>query len=199
MDIKLVVTEGKLAGQEIPVSKDDFFIGKSPKCHLRPGGSQVGEKHCVIRKREGSASVKDFGTPGGTFVNDQRVEGEQPLKNGDKLRIGSLIFEVQLTVEVSGKKKPKVTSISEAATRVSQKAQTAKADEELDIFAIFDEEVPSEEDLPSFIGKRKRGEEGGHAGGEKDESELEKEKKMQESTRNAAADTIKAILNQTKR
>lgn len=197
MDIKLIVAEGKLAGQEIPVTKDDFFIGKSKQCHLRPGGSKVGDKHCVIRKREGYASVKDFGTPAGTLINGERVEGEQPLKNGDKLQVGSLVFDVQITVEISGKKKPKVKSISEAASRVSQKAQEAK-EEDLDIFAIFDEEVPSEEDLPSFI-TRKHDEDGSHGGSASEESELEKEKKMQESTRNAAADTIKAILNQTRR
>lgn len=197
MDIKLVVAEGKLAGQEIPVTKDDFFIGKAKQCHLRPGGSTVGDKHCVIHKREGSASVEDFGTPAGTLVNGERIAGEQPLKNGDKLQVGSLVFDVQLTVEVSGKKKPKVKSISEAASRVSQKAQAAK-EEDLDIFAIFDEEIPGEEDLPSFI-TRKRDEEGTGAAHAGDDSDLEKEKKMQESTRNAAADTIKAILNQTRR
>lgn len=196
MDVKLVIADGKHAGQEIKVTKDAFYIGKSPKCHLRPGGSQVGEIHCAILRREGYAGVKDLGTPFGTFVNGEKVEGERAFKNGDKLRVGGLTFEVQLSVGVSGEKKPKVNSIQEAANRVSQKKQSApKSDAEIDIFAIFEEEVPTEEDLPSFISRKK------HAGGqeddqEKEETALDKEKKMQESTRNAAADTIKAILGQ---
>lgn len=195
MDIKLVVAEGKLAGQEIPINKSEFYVGKSKQCHLRPGGSQVGDKHCVILCREGYAGIKDFGSPSGTFVNDERVDGERALKNGDKLRIGSLIFDVQLTVDVSGQKMPKVRSISEAATRATQKAQSPKPDEEIDLFAIFDEEVPSEDD---FINRKKQGDSDQQRQSEEEGSALDKEKKMQESTRNAAADTIKAILNQTR-
>ena len=196
MDVKLVVAEGKHAGQEIKVLKDEFWIGKSSKCHLRPGGSQIGDKHCVIVRREGYAGVKDLGTPAGTFVNGEKVEGERALKNGDKLRIGGLTFEVQLSVGVSGDKKPKVRSIGEAADRAAQKKQTApKPEAEIDIFAIFDEEVPTEEDLPDFMKKRQAGDQASDDAEE--ESALAKEKKMQESTRNAAADTIKAILGQT--
>ncbi|MDO4550241.1 MAG: FHA domain-containing protein [Planctomycetia bacterium] len=196
MDVKLIVAEGKHTGQEIPVKKNQFFIGKSQKCHLRPGGTNVSDIHCVILQKEGYVGIKDLNSASGTFVNEERVQKEISLKNGDKLRIGTLLLEVQLTVGVSGDKKPKVRSISEAASRVSQKKQTPQGNgEDIDIFAIFEEERPSEEDLPSFIHKKK------HTGESQAvenvrESDLEKEKKMQESTRNAAADTIKAILGQ---
>ena len=196
MDVKLVVKNGKHAGQEIRVNHSEFHIGKSSKCHLRPGGDGVARHHCTILRKEGYAGVRDLDTPDGTFVNEKRVEGERELKNGDQLRVGSLTFEVQLTVRISGKKKPKVNSISEAASRVSQKNER-KEDDELDIFAIFDEEAPTEEELPEFVRRKQRGPQEGRRK-EVDEDALAREKKLQESTRNAAADTIKAILNQAK-
>lgn len=196
MDVKLVVKNGKHAGQEVRVNHSEYHIGKSSKCHLRPGGDGVERHHCTILRKEGYAGVRDLDTTSGTFVNEKRVEGEQELKNGDMLRVGSLTFEVQLTVGISGKKKPKVSSISEAASRISQKSEK-KEDEDLDIFAIFDEEAPTEEELPEFV-RRKQRETGEIRQKMVDEDALAREKKLQESTRNAAADTIKALLNQAK-
>ena len=200
MEVKLVVTAGKHAGQEIKITREFFEIGKSPKCQLRPGGDEVERHHCVLIQREGYAGIRDNKTAAGTFVNDQRVEGEQELKNGDVLRVGALSFEVQLTVGVSGKKMAKVQSISEAASRAAQKkaqkSHKEAEDEDLDVFAIFGEEEPSEEELPSFITRKKNTDDAEADGDSIDPMSLEKKK--QESTRNAAADTIKAILNQTK-
>ncbi|MDO4571368.1 MAG: FHA domain-containing protein [Planctomycetia bacterium] len=200
MDVKLVVVGGKHAGQEIKITKDEFEIGKSPKCQLRPGGTDVERHHCKIVRREGYAGVRDLNTPSGTFVNEERIEGERELKNGDHLRIGVLTFEVQLTVGVSGKKMSKVQTISEAASRASQKKSAKKEnpDDDLDVFAIFGEDEPTEEDLPSFITRAKSTESTEVKSAEAEQDALAQEKRKQESTRNAAADTIKAMLNQAR-
>ncbi|MDO4575293.1 MAG: FHA domain-containing protein [Planctomycetia bacterium] len=200
MDIKLIVANGKHAGQEIKINKDPFEIGKSSKCQLRPGGTGVERHHCVILRKTGYAGVRDLKTPSGTYVNEERITGERELHTGDKLRVGTLILEVQLTVGIGGNKKPKISSVREAATRAAEKQKEVRdKDDDVDIFAIFDEDVPSEEDLPSFVTKKRRSEDGNVSEDKKrDDDALAKEKKMQESTRNAAADTIKAILNQTK-
>ncbi len=136
MDVKLVVIGGKHAGQKVPVTGPNFFIGRSEDCQLRPQSDQVSRHHAVIILEEGFVAVRDFGSRNGTYVNDERVKAERELKNGDRVRFGPLQFEVQLAVEVGGKKKPKVHSVSEAAARTVESG----TDDELDIFSLLGEE-----------------------------------------------------------
>jgi predicted component of type VI protein secretion system len=120
MEVKLIVVGGKQAGKEIPVPGPKFLIGRADDCQLRPQSDLVSRHHCAIVLAEGEVSIKDLGSRNGTLVNDERVEAERVLKTGDKLKIGPLEFEVQLSVPVGGKKKPKVHSIQEAAARTAR-------------------------------------------------------------------------------
>jgi len=129
MDVKLIVANGTNVGQKIAVTGPKFFIGRSEECQLRPRSDLVSRHHCAIVLEEGYVGVRDFGSKNGTLVNGEAVRGERELKNGDRLTIGQLEFEVELAVSVSGKKKPKVHSIQEAAARMVESA----GDDELDL------------------------------------------------------------------
>jgi pSer/pThr/pTyr-binding forkhead associated (FHA) protein len=129
MEIKLIVLSGKHAGKQIPILQSQFVVGRDEDCQLRPNSDQVSRRHCEIVSDAGTALIRDFGSKNGTFVNDQRVEGQRELKTGDKLRIANLEFEVLLSTAIGGKKKPKVQNIQEAAARTVQSA----AGEDLDV------------------------------------------------------------------
>ena len=122
MDVKLIVVGGKQAGKEIPAPGPSFVIGRAEGCQLRPNSDRVSRRHCEIFFKEGLAAVRDFGSKNGTFVNGERLQGERELKNGDHLKVGPLEFEVQLSVSVSGKRKPKVHNVREAAARTVESA-----------------------------------------------------------------------------
>lgn len=92
MKLRLQVVVGKAAGKLITIGHLPFVIGRDPKCQLRPASSVISKQHCAITSRDGNVSIQDFGSLNGTFVNDQKVTDEQPLKNGDRLRIGPLMF-----------------------------------------------------------------------------------------------------------
>jgi pSer/pThr/pTyr-binding forkhead associated (FHA) protein len=117
MEVKLVVVAGKRVGEEVPVVGPKFYVGRAEDCQLRPRSDLVSRHHCVLIVEEGYVAVRDFGSKNGTKVNHETVKGEQELKDGDRLKIGDLEFDVQLAVDVGGKKKPKVDSVQEAATR----------------------------------------------------------------------------------
>ncbi len=137
MEVKLVCVGGKHPGQEIPVRGPKYFIGRAEDCQLRPGSQEVSRHHAVILVEEGFVAVRDFGSRNGTFVNEEQVHPERELKSGDRLRIGPLEFEVQLSVAVGGKKKPKVASVREAAARTAAPATDTG---DVDISAWFDDE-----------------------------------------------------------
>jgi pSer/pThr/pTyr-binding forkhead associated (FHA) protein len=83
----------------------------------------------VLIVEKGYVAVRDFGSKNGTVVNNETIKGERELKNGDRLKIGDLEFEIRLDVGVGGKKKPKVKSIQEAAARTVD----ASVDDDMDL------------------------------------------------------------------
>jgi predicted component of type VI protein secretion system len=128
MDVKLVVVSGKHAGQAVTVAGPQFRVGRGPDCQLRPSSREIATHHCAILVEEGRAMVRDLNSATGTFVNDKRLAAPQELRNGDRIRVGQLEFEVQLTVSLGGKKKPKIRSIQEAAARTVASAARDEAD-----------------------------------------------------------------------
>jgi pSer/pThr/pTyr-binding forkhead associated (FHA) protein len=119
MDVRLKVLIGGNAGQEIRVPGPKFFIGRSEECHLRPRSDLISRHHCVLLVDETAVTLRDFGSKNGSFINGQRVSGEQDLRQGDKLRIGPLEFELSIAEEPAAKKRPKVQSIKEAVERTA--------------------------------------------------------------------------------
>lgn len=53
----------------------------------------VGRWHATIERRGQSFWIRDEGSVNGTFVNDQRVTSEHPLKHGDMVRVHRHEFE----------------------------------------------------------------------------------------------------------
>lgn len=142
MEVKLVVAIGKNAGQVVNIRGPKFLIGRAEDCHLRPRSDTVSRHHCAILVDEGFVAIRDFGSKNGTFVNDERVRAEAELKNGDRLRVGKLEFDIQLVTDVGGKKKPKVESVQEAAVRTAKSAPTVN-DDDVDLDDWFGEDAAS--------------------------------------------------------
>jgi pSer/pThr/pTyr-binding forkhead associated (FHA) protein len=95
MKVSLVVlAAGKAAGQTVPITLSQFIIGRDPQCNLRPASAVISKRHCAILVKAGNVVVRDFDSTNGTFVNDQPVKGECPLKHDDVLKVGPLAFRV---------------------------------------------------------------------------------------------------------
>lgn len=138
MELKLRISSGKNAGQEIKVPGPKFVIGRAEGCQLRAKSDQIGERHCEFEVAPALVTVRDFGSPAGTLINGERVNGQRELKQGDKLKVGPLEFDVFVTTGIASKKKPKVGSVGEAATRM---AAGPKADMDIDQWLSGDDEA----------------------------------------------------------
>ena len=128
MELKLKVVEGKHAGQEIAVAGPKFIIGRDEDCHLRPGSDAVSRHHCVILIDETYAAVRDFGSKNGTYVNGERIVGEQEIKHGDHLKVGPLEFELVVNHKLGGKKRSAVHGLKEAAARTAEGKPAGEVD-----------------------------------------------------------------------
>lgn len=128
MDLKLKVLDGKQSGRTVPVVGSKFFIGRAEDCQLRPGSDLVSRHHCVVLVEENYVAARDLGSRNGTFVNGERIIGERELKPGDRLQIGSLIFEVQMEMGFGPGKRPPVADVREAAQRAAEVSSPKPSD-----------------------------------------------------------------------
>ncbi|GAB4207320.1 MAG: hypothetical protein OHK0013_24850 [Sandaracinaceae bacterium] len=82
--------------QEFDLAGPEVLIGRSSECHITIEDPLISRKHARIDIRGGGAIVVDLGSRNGVRVNGRLVKGEQPLKDGDRLRLGTqeLLFTV---------------------------------------------------------------------------------------------------------
>ena len=90
MDVRLVVTTGRHAGKAVPITRNKFFIGRSPKCQLTLSSDSVSRHHCAILVGKGIVAVHDLGSRTGTYLNGKKVERQKRLQTGDKLQRGKV-------------------------------------------------------------------------------------------------------------
>jgi predicted component of type VI protein secretion system len=87
------VEAGFRPGRELIVTKPITTVGKAESCDLGLfGGRGVEKLHARIVMQGSEYYVGDNQTPGGTFVNDQRVQGFQRLRSGDRIRVGDCVL-----------------------------------------------------------------------------------------------------------
>ncbi len=83
------VEAGFRPGREKIVAKERTTVGRAEACDIGLFGDPAVEKlHANIIKAGTRYFLEDAGTPGGTFLNDQRVLGRMPLRSGDLIRVG---------------------------------------------------------------------------------------------------------------
>ena len=92
----LVRTRGTHQGKWVYPLGDRCVLGRSLECDIHDvfeHTSAVSRFHAQIERDGRRYVVEDRGSRNGTFVNDKKVTGKQPLRNGDRITI----FDVQLT------------------------------------------------------------------------------------------------------
>lgn len=149
MDVKLVIRGGKNDGTIIDINRPSYVIGRSSECNLRLESRAFSRKHAEIIVQEGYVGIKDLGSTNGTYLDGARLTEETELKNGQVLKIGPLECTVQISAQLSGKKKPKVESVQDAVSRLAaaksaqanQKKATAVKDDDVDLAELFGEDT----------------------------------------------------------
>lgn len=131
--MKLVVLAGAKQGTEIPLKKDKFLIGRAKDCTLRAGSESISRHHCAILRGEQGFSIRDLGSRNGTYVNDQKIEAETLLADGDEVQVGQLKFRVDGAADIDRSKQAKVKNVGEAISRSAAHAPQESGELEDDI------------------------------------------------------------------
>ncbi len=141
MQVKLRVLSGTHEGKDIVVKQDKFLIGRSESCQLRPKSESISRKHCALVQKDGRLLVLDLKSRNGTFVNDKQLVPEKAkiLKDGDKLKVGAIEFQVFLEVGLGGAKRSEVKDVKQAAERVASSGNPDSRVEDVDISSWLEE------------------------------------------------------------
>jgi pSer/pThr/pTyr-binding forkhead associated (FHA) protein len=85
-------------GQTFPLTEGEITIGGGEDNTIILADPQVSAAHARItyQAETGTYQLEDLGSSEGTFVNERRVEGAQPLRHGDVIRTGATVIDVQL-------------------------------------------------------------------------------------------------------
>src|SRR5262245_56924085 len=92
--VELKGLEGRQQGKTIPLHVRQFLIGREQDCHLRPNSDLVSRHHSVFTVDDFTVRLRDLGSTNGTFVNNERIQGQVVLKPGDHVSFRQLSFEI---------------------------------------------------------------------------------------------------------
>ena len=74
-----------------PLPSGEHVIGRDPDVAVRLDCSTVSRRHARLMVSGDKAILEDFGSKNGTYVGDARVTSPRALRDGDGIRIGSLL------------------------------------------------------------------------------------------------------------
>jgi hypothetical protein len=82
----------RLGNRSLRLEEGDTMLGRGTSCDVVLEDAQVSRRHARLRVSGGTVTLLDLGSRNGVLLNDQRVEGEVVLEDGDRIGIGSLQF-----------------------------------------------------------------------------------------------------------
>src|SRR5262249_60615007 len=87
-----VVDDGE---REFVLDGSDIYIGRAPSCDIVLAGDQLASRrHAPLPGKDGTYTIVDLSSSNGTYINDEEIHAETPLKDGDRVTVGGhdLVF-----------------------------------------------------------------------------------------------------------
>jgi len=93
---RLMVLEPKVRKGSAYSLGGELTLGRAASCSIGlPDDTFASQLHTRVYQRDGAVWVEDLGSTNGTHVNGRRLTAPVQLATGDRLQIGSTIFEAQ--------------------------------------------------------------------------------------------------------
>jgi hypothetical protein len=95
-EIQLTIVDGPNSGREFELS-GAVVVGRDQSAGLVIDDPEASRRHASLSvDDDGKVSVEDLGSTNGTFVNGARISASRELARGDKVRIGTTVFELHV-------------------------------------------------------------------------------------------------------
>ncbi|MCI0457446.1 MAG: FHA domain-containing protein [Gemmataceae bacterium] len=107
--LRLLLQPGGLC---LELNRPDMMLGRHSEADLRLALPDVSRRHCRFCFEDQLWQVTDLNSLNGTFINDERLD-VATLHHGDRIRIASLTFVVDLSGETNGPRSGVLRSIAD--------------------------------------------------------------------------------------
>ena len=132
---KLVVVGGDAKQAEIDLNLPTV-IGRGREANLTVPHALVSRRHTEIFEHDDRLYVRDLGSLNGTFINNQRIETDQPLEPNQLLTLGNITFRavyeigdhVQAQSETAAIKFENVETVAETMAHDPYSGETVPVD-----------------------------------------------------------------------
>ncbi len=93
---RLVISEPKAIRGAVFAITDEITVGRAATCTIGiPDDTFVSQLHARIFRDAGSTLIEDLGSTNGTFLNGKRLTTIERVTRGDRVQIGSTVFEAE--------------------------------------------------------------------------------------------------------
>ncbi len=89
----LVQYSGAKLGKRYPLTETINVVGRSPTVQIIINEASVSRQHARFVLVGDHVVVEDMGSSNGTFLNDVRIDGQAQLKDGDIVRLGTVLLK----------------------------------------------------------------------------------------------------------
>jgi pSer/pThr/pTyr-binding forkhead associated (FHA) protein len=86
-------------GADVVIDSYPFVMGRHPECSWRLPDVTVSRYHCSFFVQGEQVWVQDMNSCNGTYVNGRLALLPHALRDGDQLRVASLVFRVSVRPE----------------------------------------------------------------------------------------------------
>ena len=142
LDAKLVVVGGDAKAAEVRL-KLPTIIGRGKEASLTVPHALVSRRHTEIFEQDGGLYVRDLGSLNGTFVNNLRIENDQPLEPNQLLTLGNVTFRAvyEKQTDDNSVAKPSDETVTFEEVNTTEEMASKQSPSE----AIPNKEIPNKE------------------------------------------------------
>jgi two-component system, cell cycle response regulator len=91
--VVIYTTEPALLGKRFVLDQSPIRIGRGHDSQIVLEGDSVSRRHAHIERRSDAWFVVDNRSTNGTYVNEEQVQGDLRLENGDRIKVGPTILK----------------------------------------------------------------------------------------------------------
>jgi len=89
----LVQYSGAKLGKRYPLVDAETTVGRVPPAQVVIAEASISRSHATLHQTDKGVEVEDLGSTNGTFVNDAKTQGRATLKDGDIIRLGTILLK----------------------------------------------------------------------------------------------------------
>jgi DNA-binding winged helix-turn-helix (wHTH) protein len=76
--------------RELPLREGENVLGRDPDLKVAVVHPSVSREHARVTVAGPNAAIEDLASKNGTFVEGERIVGRRPLRQGDRVRVGTV-------------------------------------------------------------------------------------------------------------